>query len=93
MRPARIQVQRRRTTKAQFALRFGWLLEVANFSVFRRDPNLRASTVLVPGGTGLQPDGSVSTLAWTRVPLILLVILAAVIVSERVSARIRHVVI
>ncbi|MGB1815355.1 MAG: protein kinase domain-containing protein, partial [Rubripirellula sp.] len=42
------------------------------------------------GGIGLQLDASISTLAWTQVSLILLVILATVIVSEWVSAKIRH---
>ena len=44
-------------------------------------------------GIGLQLDSSISTLAWTQVSLILLVILATVIVSEWVSAKIRHAII
>jgi len=58
--------------------------------------NIRESTVLGlvgAGGIGLQLDSSISTLAWTQVSLILLVILATVIVSEWVSAKIRHAII
>ena len=65
----------------------------AGISVFRWDINIRESTVLGlvgAGGIGLQLDASISTLAWTQVSLILLVILATVIVSEWVSAKIRH---
>ena len=68
----------------------------AGISVFRWDINIRESTVLGlvgAGGIGLQLDSSISTLAWTQVSLILLVILATVIVSEWVSARIRHAII
>ena len=68
----------------------------AGISVFRWDINIRESTVLGlvgAGGIGLQLDASISTLAWTQVSLILLVILATVIVSEWVSARIRHAII
>lgn len=65
----------------------------AGISVFRWDINIRESTVLGlvgAGGIGLQLDASISTLAWTQVSVILLVILATVIVSEWVSAKIRH---
>ncbi|MFV2032721.1 MAG: phosphonate ABC transporter, permease protein PhnE [Gammaproteobacteria bacterium] len=65
----------------------------AGISVFRWDINIRESTVLGlvgAGGIGLQLDASISTLAWTQVSLILIVILATVIVSEWVSAQIRH---
>lgn len=68
----------------------------AGISVFRWDINIRESTVLGlvgAGGIGLQLDSSISTLAWTQVSLILLVILATVVVSEWVSARIRHAII
>lgn len=68
----------------------------AGISVFRWDINIRESTVLGlvgAGGIGLQLDASISTLAWTQVSLILLVILATVIVSEYVSARVRHAII
>ena len=68
----------------------------AGISVFRWDINIRESTVLGlvgAGGIGLQLDASISTLAWTQVSLILLVILSTVIVSEWVSAKIRHAII
>ncbi len=68
----------------------------AGISVFRWDINIRESTVLGlvgAGGIGLQLDASIATLAWTQVSLILLVILATVIVSEWVSAKIRHAII
>jgi phosphonate transport system permease protein len=41
------------------------------------------------GGIGLQLNGSLNTLAWTQVSLILLVILATVFISEWVSAKVR----
>jgi phosphonate transport system permease protein len=68
----------------------------AGISVFRWDINIRESTVLGlvgAGGIGLQLDASISTLAWTQVSLILLVILATVIASEWVSAKVRHAII
>jgi phosphonate transport system permease protein len=45
------------------------------------------------GGIGLQLDASISNLAWTQVSLILLTILGTVIVSEWVSAKVRHAII
>jgi phosphonate transport system permease protein len=68
----------------------------AGIAVFRWDINIRESTVLGlvgAGGIGLQLDASISTLAWTQVSLILLVILGTVIVSEWVSAKVRHMII
>ncbi|MEL6751685.1 MAG: phosphonate ABC transporter, permease protein PhnE [Pseudomonadota bacterium] len=64
----------------------------AGISVFRWDINIRESTVLGlvgAGGIGLQLQGSLNTLAWNQVALILLVILFAVVVSEWVSAKVR----
>ena len=64
----------------------------AGISVFRWDINIRESTVLGlvgAGGIGLQLQGSLNTLAWNQVALILLVILVAVVVSEWVSAKVR----
>ncbi len=64
----------------------------AGIAVFRWDINLRESTVLGlvgAGGIGLQLQGSLNTLAWPQVSLILIVILAAVLVSEWVSAKVR----
>ena len=64
----------------------------AGIAVFRWDINIRESTVLGlvgAGGIGLQLQGSLNTLAWPQVSLILLVILAAVVISEWVSAKVR----
>ena len=44
------------------------------------------------GGIG-KLDASISNLACTQVSLILIAILAAVIVSERISAKVRHAII
>jgi phosphonate transport system permease protein len=75
---------------------YGIVPQVLPASVFRWDINIRESTVLGlvgAGGIGLQLNGSIMNLAWTRVSLILLVIIATVIVSEWVSAKIRHAII
>ncbi len=64
----------------------------AGISVFRWDINIRESTVLGlvgAGGIGLQMQSSLNVLAWPQVSLILLVIFAAVILSEMVSAKVR----
>lgn len=68
----------------------------AGIAVFRWDINIRESTVLGlvgAGGIGLQLEASISNLAWTQVSLMLLVILGTVLVSEWVSAKIRHAII
>ncbi len=68
----------------------------AGISVFRWDINIRESTVLGlvgAGGIGLELNASITTLAWTQVSLILLVIIATVILSEWVSAKVRHAII
>jgi phosphonate transport system permease protein len=65
----------------------------AGISVFRWDINIRESTVLGlvgAGGIGLQLQASVNVLAWPQVTTIFLVIFATVLVSEWVSARVRH---
>jgi len=86
-------------TKGQ-QLAFGIVPQIlpafAGISVFRWDINIRESTVLGlvgAGGIGLQLDASISTLTWTQVSMILLVILFTVIVSEWVSAKVRHAII
>ena len=64
----------------------------AGIAVFRWDINIRESTVLGlvgAGGIGLQLQSSLNTLAWPQVSLILVVILAAVVLSEWVSAKVR----
>ena len=68
----------------------------AGISVFRWDINIRESTILGlvgAGGIGIQLDASISNLAWTQVSLILLVILGTVVLSEWVSAKVRHAII
>lgn len=68
----------------------------AGISVFRWDINIREAAVLGlvgAGGIGVNLEGSMNTLAWPQVTLILLVILATVVVSEWVSAKIRHAII
>ncbi|MGB8108330.1 MAG: phosphonate ABC transporter, permease protein PhnE, partial [Pseudolabrys sp.] len=68
----------------------------AGISVFRWDINIRESTVLGlvgAGGIGLELNAAITQLYWTQVSLILLVIIGAVIVSEWVSAKVRHAII
>ncbi|CTQ52095.1 Phosphate-import permease protein PhnE [Roseibium album] len=68
----------------------------AGVAVFRWDINIRESTVLGlvgAGGIGLQLSSSLNVLAWPQVSLILLVILAAVVLSEWVSAKVREAII
>lgn len=65
----------------------------AGVTVFRWDINIRESTILGlvgAGGIGLQLQASINIVAWQQVSVILLLILSAVIVSEWVSARVRH---
>jgi phosphonate transport system permease protein len=64
----------------------------AGISVFRWDINIRESTILGlvgAGGIGLQLQSSLARLAWAEVTVIFIVILATVIASEWVSARVR----
>jgi phosphonate transport system permease protein len=68
----------------------------AGISVFRWDINIRESTVLGlvgAGGIGLELQASTSILAWPQASVIFLLILATVVVSEWLSARIRHAII
>jgi phosphonate transport system permease protein len=68
----------------------------AGVSVFRWDINIRESTVLGlvgAGGIGLPLNAAITMLAWTQVSLILLIIIATVVVSEWVSAKVRHAII
>ena len=68
----------------------------AGITVFRWDINIRESTVLGlvgAGGIGLQLQGSLNTLAWPQVSLILLVIFIAVVISEWISALVRRAII
>ena len=65
-------------------------------TIFRWDINIRESTILGlvgAGGIGLKLNASINTLAWDQVTVILLLILGTVVVSEWVSARMRHAII
>jgi len=65
-------------------------------SVFRWDINIRESTILGlvgAGGIGLKLQSSLNVLAWPQVTVILLLILATVVFSEWVSAKVRHAII
>jgi phosphonate transport system permease protein len=65
-------------------------------SVFRWDINIRESAILGlvgAGGIGAQLQASLSVLAWPQVTMILVAILATVVVSEWVSAKVRHAII
>ena len=65
-------------------------------SVFRWDINIRESAILGlvgAGGIGAQLEASLNVLAWPQVMLIILVILATVVLSEAVSAKVRHAII
>ncbi len=68
----------------------------AGITVFRWDINIRESTVLGlvgAGGIGVQLNASLASVAWTQVSMILLTILATVIASEWLSAKVRHAII
>lgn len=68
----------------------------AGISVFRWDINIRESTVLGlvgAGGLGLKLQSSLNVLAWNQVTVIFIVILATVLLSEWVSAKVRHAII
>jgi phosphonate transport system permease protein len=68
----------------------------AGISVFRWDINIRESTVLGlvgAGGLGLKLQSSLNILAWNQVTVIFIIILLTVLVSEWVSARVRHAII
>jgi len=65
----------------------------AGISVFRWDINIREATVLGlvgAGGIGIELNGAINTLEWSRVSVILLLIFAAVLAAEAVSARVRR---
>lgn len=65
----------------------------ADITVFRWEIDIREAAVpglAGAGGIGMNLESAMSTLAWPRVTLILLVILASVVVSETVWARVRQ---
>jgi len=64
----------------------------AGVSIYRWDINIRESTVLGivgAGGIGFVLNEAILGLEWSRVGLILIVILAVVTISEVVSALLR----
>ncbi len=68
----------------------------AGISVFRWDINIRESAILGlvgAGGIGLQLQASLNVLAWPQVTMIFIVILGTVVLSEWVSAKVRHAII
>lgn len=65
-------------------------------TVFRWDINIRESAILGlvgAGGLGLKLQSSLNVLAWPQVTMILIVILATVVLSEWVSAKVRQAII
>lgn len=68
----------------------------AGISVFRWDINIRESTVVGlvgAGGIGLELSAQIMELGWAKVSVILASILVTVVVSEWVSAKVRHAII
>jgi phosphonate transport system permease protein len=68
----------------------------AGITVFRWDINIRESTVVGlvgAGGIGLELSSQIMELGWSSVSIILLAIIATVVVSEWVSAKVRHAII
>jgi phosphonate transport system permease protein len=66
---------------------------LAGISVFRWDINIRESTVLGlvgAGGIGVKLEAALGSLAWPKVTMLLIAILATVVVSEWVSAKVRQ---
>jgi phosphonate transport system permease protein len=66
---------------------------LAGISVFRWDINIRESTVLGlvgAGGIGVKLEGALATLAWPKVTMLLILILATVVFSEWVTAKVRE---
>ena len=88
-----------RTTGASRAqsLAFGLVPQVlptmAGVSVYRWEINIREATILGivgAGGLGMALQASIDALAWSRVSVVLGVILATVVLAEWVSARVRR---
>ena len=68
----------------------------ASICLFRWDINVRESTVLGlvgAGGLGLALESSLNVLAWPQVTVILMMILATVVASEWITARVRRAII
>ncbi|GGE48570.1 phosphonate ABC transporter, permease protein PhnE [Agaricicola taiwanensis] len=68
----------------------------AGMTVFRWDINIRESTILGlvgAGGIGVQLESSLARLAWAEITVIFIVVLATVVASEWVSAKVRKTII
>ena len=68
----------------------------AGITVYRWDINIRESTTLGlvgAGGIGLQMNAAINNLAWGQVSTVFVLIFGTVILSEWVSAKVRHAVI
>lgn len=66
---------------------------LAGITAFRWDINIRESTVLGlvgAGGIGVKLEAALGVLAWPKVTMLLITILATVVVSEWVSAQVRR---
>jgi len=93
------QVEAVSATGASRAQVLGWAVvpqvmpAFAGITVFRWDINIREATVLGlvgAGGIGMQMQASINVLAWPQVTMIFILILGTVLVSEWLSARVRH---
>ena len=78
------------------ALAFGLVPQIlptmAGVSVYRWEINIREATILGlvgAGGIGMALQASIDALAWSRVSVIMMVILSTVVVAEWGSARMR----
>ncbi len=66
---------------------------LVGIGVFRWDINIRESTVLGlvgAGGIGVKLEAALGTLAWPKVTTLLIVILATVVISEWITAKVRE---
>jgi phosphonate transport system permease protein len=93
------QVEAIEATGASIAQTMAWSVlpqvapTLAGVTVFRWDINIRESTVLGlvgAGGIGVKLEAALGTLAWPKVTVLLMAILATVLVSEWVTAKVRQ---
>ena len=91
-------IQAIRSTGADSAQTLAWGIvpqvapALAGITVVRWDINIRDSAVLGlvgAGGIGMKLESALNTLAWPKVSMILIAILATVAISEWVSATVR----
>lgn len=98
--PRQVEAVRATGAKPAQVLAYGVVPQImpafAGISVYRWDINIREATIIGlvgAGGIGIQLQSSVNTLAWNQVSIIFMAILLTVLVSEWVSARVRHAII